>query len=411
MLAKQPVISTDPPYYHNIGYADLSDFFYIWQRKVLSKIYPDLYNTVLVPKDEELVAAAHRFGGNKTKAEEHFLTGLSRAFHLMRQHAHPDYPLTIYYAFKQSEKDKKDGGIASTGWETMLEGLLKASFQITGTLPMRTERAGGFRNKNRNALASSIVLVCRPRPDDASVVPRRNFIAALRRELPDALHHLQQGNIAPVDLAQAAIGPGMAIFSNYSSVLEADGSPMRVRTALQIINAELDAYFTEQEGDLDADTRFCVSWFEQYGMRESSFGDADVLARARDTSVEGIVESGILHARAGRVRLLSREEYPDEWDPTSDRRVNIWECTQYLIRALDQGGEDKAARLANQLSSEQVEKARALAYRLFAICERKGWAQEAIAYNTLITSWTHIQEARTSSELREAQQEFDIKKS
>ena len=236
----------------------------------------------------------HRFGGNKTKAEEHFLTGLSRAFHLMRQHAHPDYPLTIYYAFKQSEKDKKDGGIASTGWETMLEGLLKASFQITGTLPMRTERAGGFRNKNRNALASSIVLVCRPRPDDASVVPRRNFIAALRRELPDALHHLQQGNIAPVDLAQAAIGPGMAIFSNYSSVLEADGSPMRVRTALQIINAELDAYFTEQEGDLDAETRFCVSWFEQYGMRESSFGDADVLARARDTSVEGIVESGIL---------------------------------------------------------------------------------------------------------------------
>ena len=406
MLAKQPVISTDPPYYDNIGYADLSDFFYIWQRKVLSEIYPDLYNTVLVPKDEELVAAAHRFDGNKTKAEEHFLTGLGKAFHLMRQHAHPDYPLTIYYAFKQSEKDKKDGGIASTGWETMLEGLLKASFQITGTLPMRTERAGGFRNKNRNALASSIVLVCRPRPDDASMVSRRNFIAALRRELPNALRHLQQGNIAPVDLAQAAIGPGMAVFSNYSSVLEADGNPMRVRTALQIINAELDAYFTEQEGDLDADTRFCVSWFEQYGMREGRFGEADVLARARDTSVQGVAESGILQARAGRVRLLSREEYPDEWDPTSDRRVNIWECTQYLINALDHGGETEAARLANQLSSEQVEKARALAYRLYAICERKGWAQEAIAYNALITSWSHIQEARTSSELRETQTEL-----
>ena len=411
MLVKQPVISTDPPYYHNIGYADLSDFFYIWQRKVLSKIYPDLYNTVLVPKDEELVAAAHRFGGNKTKAEEHFLTGLGKAFHLMRQQAHPDYPLTIYYAFKQSEKDKKDGGIASTGWETMLEGLLKASFQITGTLPMRTERAGGFRNKNRNALASSIVLVCRPRSDDASVVPRRNFIAALRRELPNALRHLQQGNIAPVDLAQAAIGPGMAVFSNYSSVLEADGIPMRVRTALQIINAELDAYFTEQEGDLDADTRFCVSWFEQYGMREAFFGDADVLARARDTSVEGIVESGILQARAGRVRLLSREEYPDEWDPTSDRRINTWECTQYLIKALNQGGEAEAARLANQLSSEQVENARALAYRLFAICEREGWAQEAIAYNRLITSWTSIQEERKKSEPLEAQQEFDITES
>ena len=411
MLAKQPVISTDPPYYHNIGYADLSDFFYIWQRKVLSKIYPDLYNTVLVPKDEELVAAAHRFGGNKTKAEEHFLTGLGKAFHRMRQHAHPDYPLTIYYAFKQSEKDKKDGGIVSTGWETMLEGLLKASFQITGTLPMRTERAGGFRNKNRNSLASSIVLVCRPRPDDANIATRRDFIAELRRALPEALHHLQQGNIAPVDLAQAAIGPGMAIFSNYSSVFEADGSPMRVRTALQIINAELDTYFTEQEGDLDADTRFCVLWFEQYGMRESSFGDADVLARAKDTSVEGVAESGVLRARAGRVRLLSRDEYPDEWDPTSDRRVNIWECTQYLIRALDQGGEKEAALLANQLSREQVEKARALAYRLFAICERKGWAQEAIAYNTLITSWADIQKERMSSEGRETQQELDIEES
>ena len=219
------------------------------------------------------------------------------------------------------------------------------------------------------------------------------------------------GNIAPVDLAQAAIGPGMAIFSNYSKVLEADGSPMRIRTALQIINAELDTYFTEQEGDLDADTRFCVSWFEQYGMRESSFGDADVLARARDTSVEGIVESGILQARAGRVRLLSREEYPDEWDPTSDRRINVWECTQYLIRTLDQGGEAEVARLANQLSSEQVEKARALAYRLFAICERKGWAQEAIAYNTLVTSWAHIQEAQKRPELRKAQQEFNLEES
>ena len=301
------------------------------------------------------------------------------------------------------------------GGKTMLEGLLKAGFRITGTVPMRTDmrnRQNAMGTKIRtNALASSIVLVCRPCPDNAGMATRRDFIATLRRDLPDALRHLQRGNIAPVDLAQAAIGPGMSVFSNYSSVLEADGSPMRVRTALQIINAELDTYFTEQEGDLDADTRFCVSWFEQYGMREARFGDADVLARARDTSVEGIVESGILQARAGRVRLLAREEYPDKWDPTSDRRVNIWECTQYLIRALDHGGEKEAALLANQLSSEQVEKARALAYRLFAICERKGWAQEAIAYNTFITSWTHIQETRTSPELREAQQEFDIKES
>ena len=276
---------------------------------------------------------------------------------------------------------------------------------------MRTEMGNRQIAMGTNALASSIVLVCRPRFSDASMATRRDFIALLRQDLPDALHHLQRGNIAPVDLAQAAIGPGMAVFSSYSSVLEADGSTMRIRTALQIINAELDAYFTEQEGNLDADTRFCVSWFEQYGMREAGFGEADVLARARDTSVEGIVESGILQARAGRVRLLAREEYPDEWDPTSDRRINIWECTQHLFRALARGGEAEVARLANQLRSEQVENARALAYRLFAICERKGWAQEAIAYNTLITSWTHIQEVRTSSELREIQQEFNLGRS
>lgn len=404
---QSPLVSTDPPYYDNIDYADLSDFFYVWLRQSLKDIYPELFKLMLVPKTEELVAARHRFGGDRSKAEEHFLTGLGKAFQLMRHRAHTDYPVTVYYAYKQSETDRKEGNIASTGWETMLEGLLKAGFQITGTVPMRTERPTGMKIRT-NALASSIVLVCRPRPNDASMAIRRDFIAVLRRELPEALRHLQRGNIAPVDLAQAAIGPGMAVFSSYSSVLEPNGSPMRVRTALQIINAELDAYFTEQEGDFDADTRFCVSWFEQYGMREAGFGEADVLARARDTSVEGIAESGVLQAPAGRVRLLSREEYPDEWNPVSDRRVNIWECTQYLIRALDQGGEAEAARLANQLSSEQVENARALAYRLFAICERKGWAQEAIAYNTLIASWTHIQETRTSSELQEAQQEFNL---
>ena len=406
-----PLISTDPPYYDNIGYADLSDFFYVWLRRSLRHIYPELFNLILVPKTEELVAASHRFSGDRSKAETHFLTGLGKAFQLMHDRAHTDYPMTVYYAFKQSETDKADGGIASTGWETMLEGLLKADFQITSTLPMRTERGARTTAIGTNALASSIILACRPRSENANMATRRDFIASLRRNLPDALHHLQQSNIAPVDLAQAAIGPGMAVFSNYSSVLEADGSPMRVRTALQIINAELDAYFTEQEGELDADTRFCVSWFEQYGMRDAPFGEAEVLALARDTSVEGVAESGILQARAGRVRLLSREEYPDEWDPTSDRRINTWECTQYLIKALDKGGEAEVARLANQLRSEQVENARALAYRLFAICERKGWAQEAIAYNRLITSWTHIQEAQKDSELREAQQEFDIQES
>ena len=354
---------------------------------------------MLVPKAEELIATPHRFGGDKSKAEAHFLAGLGKAFHLMRSRAHPDYPMTVYYAYKQSETDKKDGGIASTGWETMLEGLLKAGFQITGTWPMRTEmKARSVARAGTNALASSILLVCRPRPDDARVVTRRDLISVLRSEIPNALRHLQEGNIAPVDLAQAAIGPGMAVFSRYRNVLEADGTPMRVRTALQIINGELDAYFAEQEGDLDPDTRFCIAWFEQYGMRAAAFGEADVLARAKNSSVEGIAESGILQANAGKVCLLSRDEYPDDWEPTSDSRLNTWKCTQYLIRALDQGGEAAAARLVNLLGGGPSEDARGLGYRLYAICERKGWGQEAVAYNALVTSWSYIQSAATSPE-------------
>ena len=394
MERDQFLISTDPPYYDNVSYADLSDFFYVWLRQSLKNIYPELFNLMLVPKTEELVASPHRFHGDKSKADEHFLTGLEKTFRLMRQHAHSQYLTTVYYAFKQSETDKTKGGTASRGWETMLEGLLAADFQITGTIPIRTENKSRQGAIKTNALASSIVLVCRPRPDDASVTTRRDFISELRSELPTALRHLQQGNIAPVDLAQATIGPGMAVFSSYSKVLEADGTPMRVRTALEIINAELDAYFTEQEGDLDADTRFCVSWFEQYGMGEAAYGEADVLARARDTSVQGISESGVLYARAGKVRLLNRDEYPDEWDPASDNDINTWKCTQYLIRALDQGGETETARLVFLLGSEQSENARALAYRLYAICDRNGWAQEAIPYNTLVTSWTNIQAER-----------------
>ena len=308
------LISTDPPYYDNIGYADLSDYFYIWLRRSLRRVYPDLFNLMLVPKTEELIATRYRFGGDKTKAEEHFLKGLGKAFHLMRSRTHPNYPITVYYAFKQSETDQEDGGVASTGWETMLEGLLESNFQITGTWPMRTEKIGRSVEIGTNALASSIVLVCRPRSDDARLATRRDFITALRRELPDALRYLQEGNIAPVDLAQAAIGPGIAVFSRYRNVLESDGKPMRVRSALQIINGELDAYFAEQEGDLDPDTRFCTAWFEQHGMEDRAFGEADVLAHAKNSSVEGIAESGVLQASAGKVRLLPRNEYPDDWD-------------------------------------------------------------------------------------------------
>ena len=402
-----PLISTDPPYYDNIGYADLSDFFYIWLRRSLRNVYPDLFSLMLTPKTEELIATPHRFGGDKSKAEAHFLAGLGKAFHLMRRCGHPNYPMTVYYAYKQSETDKKDGGIASTGWETMLEGLLKAGFQITGTWPMRTEmKARSVARAGTNALASSILLVCRPRPDDARMATRRDFISALRRELPDALRHLQEGNIAPVDLAQAAIGPGMAVFSRYSKVLEANGTPMRVRTALQTINAELDAYFAEQEGDLDPDTRFCTAWFEQHGMEGAAFGEADVLARAKNSSVEGVAESGILQAGAGKVRLLPRDEYPDDWDPTSDSRLNTWKRTQYLIHVLDQDGEVEAARLVNLLGGGRSEAARELAYRLYAICERKGWTQEAVAYNTLVTSWSYIQSATTSSEAAPPQRDL-----
>ena len=274
----------------------------------------------------------------------------------------------------------------------MLQGLLRVGFQITGTWPMRTERIARPIAIGTNALASSIVLVCRPRSDNAEKITRRDFIAAVRRELPVALRYLQGGNIAPVDLAQAAIGPGMAIFSRYRDVLEADGTPMRVRSALQIINEELDTYFAEQEGDLDPDTRFCTAWFEQYGMKNGAFGDADVLAHAKNSSVRGVEESEVLSASAGKVRLLARDEYPDEWEPASDSRLNTWKCTQHLIRTLDRGGETEAGRLVNLLGGSASEDARALAYRLYAICDRKGWTQEALAYNTLVTSWTHIQD-------------------
>ena len=393
-----PLISTDPPYYDNIGYADLSDFFYVWLRQSLRRVYSDLFSLMLVPKTEELIASRFRFGGDKSKAEHHFLTGLGKAFNLMCEKTQPDYPMTVYYAFKQSETDRASGGVTSTGWETMLEALLNAGFQITATLPMRTERLGRLRDIGSNALASSIILACRPRSIDSSVMHRRDFVSTLRRELPKALLHLQQGNIAPVDLAQATIGPGMAVFSRFSSVLEADGNPMRVRTALQIINAELDAFFAAQDGDLDPDTRFCTAWFEQHGMREGAYGEADVLARAKNSSVEGVAESGALRARAGKVHLLNRDEYPDEWEPTSDSRLNAWKCTQYLIRALGGGGETEAGRLVNLLGGGASEAARALAYRLYAICDGKGWAQEAVAYNTLVTSWTHIQAAAASAD-------------
>ncbi|MGH7494022.1 MAG: DUF1156 domain-containing protein, partial [bacterium] len=289
-----PIFSTDPPYYDNIGYADLSDFFYVWLRRSLNAVYPDLFSTVLVPKSQELIATPYRFDGSREKAQRFFEDGLGHAFVLMRKVQHQNYPFTVYYAFKQSESDEDaeenengESNVASTGWETMLEGLLKANFSVTGTWPMRSELSNRPVASGTNALASSIVLVCRSRSENALPATRREFLAALKRELPPALKQLQQGAIAPVDLAQATIGPGMAVFSRYSQVLEADGSPMRVRTALALINQALDEFLAEQEGEFDSDTRWALAWFEQHGHQEGPFGEAETLSRAKNTSING----------------------------------------------------------------------------------------------------------------------------
>jgi putative DNA methylase len=387
------VVSTDPPYYDNIGYADLSDFFYVWLRRALGRIHPALFSTLLVPKAEELVATPHRFDGDRSAARDFFERGLRAAFGQMHNAQAGDHLMTVFYAFKQEDRDEANGDIASTGWETMLEGLLKSGFAVRATWPMRTEMtARAVSRGGTNTLASSIVLVCRPRPDSAPMATRREFTGALRTELPAALAELQQSNIAPVDLTQASIGPGMAVFSRYAKVLEADGSPVTVRTALQIINQELDAYLAQQEGDLDRDTRFCVDWFTQYGLGEGEFGQADVLARAKNTSVEGLTRAGVLEARRGKVRLLGKDELPEDWDPVADGRMTVWEATHHLIRALDTGGEEAAARLVARLGGGVSESARALAYRLYSICDRKARAELARDYNNLVVSWPAIRD-------------------
>ena len=379
------MISTDPPYYDNIGYADLSDFFYVWMRQTLKDIYPDLFRTMLVPKAEELVAVPYRFGGSFDKAKSFFEDGMFKTFCQVHKYSCENVPLTVYYAFKQSETE--DENTASTGWETMLSAIIRAGFLITGTWPIHTERETGLKD-SVNALASSIVLVCRRRPADAPVCTRRDFINELKRELKPALKKLQASNIAPVDLAQSAIGPGMGVYSRFSKVLEADGSPMSVRSALQIINQELDLYFTEQDGELDRDSRFCVDLFSQYAFNEIKFGEADVLARAKNTSVEKLAKRGILYAQKGMVRLLTREEIPEKVD--SQEQI-IWLLTQQLTRAIETGGIVAAAKIIADMFSSNAENAKALAYRLFTIAERKGWAGEAYAYNSLVIAWPDIQ--------------------
>ena len=382
------MVSTDPPYYDNIGYADLSDFFYIWMRQSLKETYPKLFRTMLVPKAEELVATPYRFGGSAEAAKDFFESGMLKSCEQIYKYSRDDVPVTIYYAYKQSETDKVDA--ASTGWETMLSAIIQAGFAITGTWPLRTEQEYRSVGMGTNALASSIVLVCRKRQAGTPSMTRRSVINELKRELRPALQKLRQSNIAPVDMAQAAIGPGMGVYSRYSQVLEADGSPMSVRSALQIINQELDVFFNEQDGELDSDSRFCVDLYTQFAFNNIDFGDADTLARAKNTSVAALESRGALYAQKGVVRLLDRNEVPQKIDENEDF---IWLLTQQLTRTVLAGGVQACASVVERMFGSNASRAKDLAYRLYTIAERRHWTQEAFAYNSLVIAWPEIQAA------------------
>ena len=381
------IFSTDPPYYDNIGYAALSDFFYVWLRRTLRSVLPDLFSTMAVPKVEELVATPYRHG-SKAEAETFFMNGMTKAIERLAEAVHPAFPVSIYYAFKQSEI-RDDRGLVSTGWETFLEAVITAGFGVTGTWPMRTELRNRMIGIGANALASSVVLVCRKRTPDAPVTTWRDFIATLKAELPPALSQLQRGNIAPVDLAQAVIGPGMAVYTRYAKVVDSSDKRVSVGEALALINQILDEILAEQEGDFDVDSRWALAWFEQCGFDAGDYGIAETLSKAKNTSVEGMVQAGILRSQSGNVRLLRPRELPSGWDPVDDDRLTTWEAVHHLIRVLDQGGEAAAATLVRRLGG-LGEVARDLCYRLYTLCERKKRPAEALAYNGLVQSWPEI---------------------
>jgi putative DNA methylase len=380
--SQDKLISTDPPYYDNIGYADLSEFFYVWLRRSLRGIEPDLTATIGVPKAEELVATPYR-QGSREDAESFFLNGMTRAVHRLAEQTHAAFPVTIYYAFKQSESDT-DGGASNTGWETFLDAVIRAGFSLSGTWPVRTEQLAGLKG-SINALASSIVLVCRPRSSSAPNTSRREFVAALKAELPPAIADLQRGNIAPVDLEQAALGPGMAIFTRYAAVLDAEGHAMSVAQALGLINQTLDETLSEQGGDFDADTRWALRWFEEVGFGEGEYGRAEQLSKSKVTSVQGMVDAGILAAARGKVRLLQPDELNPDWDPAADTRRPAWQAVHQLILTTAKG-EEALADLIAKLGAE-AEIARELAYRLYLMCHRTKRATEAGWYNGLVQSW------------------------
>ena len=393
-MTKHQLVATDPPYYDNISYANLSDYFYVWLRRALSRVYPELLGTVVTPKEEELVADPVRHK-DKATAARFFEDGFTNVFRHICEGTPDGYPITVFYAFKQAESSS-DGNHVSTGWETLLEGMLSTGWAVTATWPVRTERGGRTRDIDSNALASSIVLACRPRPADAKFTDRRGLITALREELPASLRKLEQGKIAPVDLRQAAIGPGMAVFSRYARVNEPDGSPMRVRAALSLINQVLGEKLSQLEGNVSADTRFCVEWFKMYGFEPGPFGTADTLSRGIDTSVSGLERAGVLRSRAGRVKLLAVGDIPASYDPAEDDRTSEWEICLHLAKRLQDQGSDAAARFmsaAREAGVVDLDDVRELAYLLFSITEKKGWAETALLFNNLGTSWTDLEDA------------------
>ena len=385
------VVSTDPPYYDNIGYSDLSDYFYVWLRKSLRTIHPSVVGTMLTPKADELVANPYRHDG-KQGAEKFFIEGFNSVFHRIREDdANPDVPMTVYYAYKQQDSGKD--GTSSTGWHTLLDGLIHSGWEITATWPIRSERGGRMLSVGTNALASSILLACRPRPAEAWAVTRRAFVLALKSELPEALRTLMQGVIAPVDLAQAAIGPGISVFSRYAKVREADGSDMSVRDALQLINATLDEVLGEQESDLDSDTRFAVRWYRQYGWAADSSGIADQLARSSDTSLAELQRGGIFEAKGGKARLLSPTQLNEVWDPAADEHVSVWEATVRLAAVLAKDGVDKVAELLPAVGEKvSLDAVKELGFLLFHEAEKNKDTDDAILFNGLVSSWGDLNE-------------------
>ena len=402
-ISNRKFVSTDPPYYDNIGYADLSDFFYVWHRRSLRDVFPNLLATISVPKAEELIAAPHR-QGSKEAAEDFFLDGMTETMSGLASQAHPSAPVTIYYAFKSSET--KDGNTTSTGWVTFLEAVLSSGFSLTGTWPVRTERSNRSIGIGTNALASSVVLVCRKRQSNAPTIARRVFIRELNETLPTALDEMTRGTgdgpspVTPVDLSQAMIGPGIAIFSKYEVVLEADGTPMTVKTALQLINRFL------AEDVFDSDTQFCLAWFEEFGWKQGDFGQATTLARAKDSSVDGIANAGVITSGGGNVQLKSWQDYETNWDPGSDSRIPCWELLHHLIRLMQISEIAAADILGHEKVIPLISSTKQLAYRLYTLCERKGWAEEARPYNEIITSWDAIQIAAAKSTQRQSQQQM-----